>query len=355
VVLESATGIDFTDGGTNLGAGPTTWISAIGGPRRRGPATSGGEVSYGGAGGPGVIQLHVPKPLFPPGPDPSTTNIVVPLHQATARDPLELVSSPAAHLLFAGIGAVSTAQSTWISVGEADKNAAGGADLVSFLFEGLDEQGRIATTGGTVDELAPILTGQVGGPVAIAGDGVTLLLEDTALDALVNAAGMPSNDIYLRTPELLRHFALRLAGSGTSGDFDVVSASYDDNDVRLALTVDGSGGTLQEFVDATGGAAAFELIPRSFRVATGDALDSLADTAAVTIRFQATGADESGRPAADVLVDWTSDIEDFNALGAGDLSFFRFRVEFDLDVNGVGVAAEIEPVSLEFLRVPFQF
>ena len=74
-VVLSAPRIDFSDGGT--GSGARTFLSAVGGPRVTGPPTTGGNVSFGGAGGRGVIQLHVPDPLLPPSTLP-TAQIVLP-------------------------------------------------------------------------------------------------------------------------------------------------------------------------------------------------------------------------------------------------------------------------------------
>ncbi|MSR62252.1 MAG: hypothetical protein EXS08_07395 [Planctomycetes bacterium] len=104
VVLESASAVDFTDGGTNLGAPPRDWISAKGQPKKTGPLSDVNaccrSYSNGGAGGPGVVQLHVPNPVAPPGTNPARTDIVVPTAVATARFPLDLVASPSAVALF---------------------------------------------------------------------------------------------------------------------------------------------------------------------------------------------------------------------------------------------------------------
>ena len=56
--------------------------------------------SNGGAGGPGVVQLHVPNPVAAPGTNPARTDIVVPTAVATARFPLDQVASPSAVALF---------------------------------------------------------------------------------------------------------------------------------------------------------------------------------------------------------------------------------------------------------------
>jgi len=104
VVLESASQIDFTDGGANAGALPRDWITAVGKPRRPGlinfvnPCCR--AYSNGGAGGPGVIQLHVPDPIAAPGTNPDTTDIIVPASVAALSSPLDGLASPGALALF---------------------------------------------------------------------------------------------------------------------------------------------------------------------------------------------------------------------------------------------------------------
>src|SRR5262249_15168745 len=73
--LEDASVLRFTAGGVAQGAAPRDWIQAVGGPQVKGTLTP-SDVSYGGAGGPGVIQLHVPASLTPIA-DPSS-HIIVP-------------------------------------------------------------------------------------------------------------------------------------------------------------------------------------------------------------------------------------------------------------------------------------
>lgn len=90
VVLESGTQIDFSDGGHNA---PRTFVSAAGGPLVTGPPTSGGNVSFGGPGGPGLIQLHVPNPRQPAS--PALSQIVLPAVPASVED----LTSPAPWVL----------------------------------------------------------------------------------------------------------------------------------------------------------------------------------------------------------------------------------------------------------------
>jgi hypothetical protein len=104
VVLEAAGEIDFTDGGANRSAAGRDWIHALGGPRVVGvtqfnpPAVW--PLSNGGAGGPGVVQLHVREPLRAPDVIAARTDIVVPLSVAFSDNPLDGVAAPAAWALY---------------------------------------------------------------------------------------------------------------------------------------------------------------------------------------------------------------------------------------------------------------
>lgn len=104
IVLESATHIDFTDGGLNLFAQPRDWLSARGGPRVVGPTqfVNPGAVGFsnGGAGGPGVVQLHVPDPTLPVGTNPFQSQIIVPASVVALRNPLDAIASPGAIALY---------------------------------------------------------------------------------------------------------------------------------------------------------------------------------------------------------------------------------------------------------------
>lgn len=104
VVLESATHIDFTDGGLNLFAEPRDWLSARGGARVVGPTQflnpGVAGFSNGGAGGPGVVQLHVPDPTLPVGTNPAQAQIIVPASVVALRNPLDALASPGAIALY---------------------------------------------------------------------------------------------------------------------------------------------------------------------------------------------------------------------------------------------------------------
>ncbi len=367
VILESATQIDFTDGGGDLVA---EYVSARGG--LGGPGKSPEGWSTGGNGGPGVIQLHVPEadPAQAVGFGPGAA-IRLP---ASATD-LSDVTAPAGVVLIPTFGARSKARSRWIPLGAAAELPTGGAGAVFFRFDGTDpddqstDAGKVAAPDGVVAELAtllpdPVLAPEFLGDAAPApfvdADGFTLVLSKPSVQALIDAATGPSDDVYLRNPALLKSFALRLHGPAAERDFDVASATYDDGASVLRITVDPAGGSLEAFVLGQGGPAAvdYELRPRYFRVRTGVVRDSLPSTAFVRVLFQAATAGPDGLPDEDdPVVDWTADPTAFNAVPPGVLSFFRVEVEFDLDppAGGAGLTVDTEPVSLEFLRLPFRF
>ncbi len=369
VILETAAFIDFTDGGAAVSTPPRDWISATGGPSVIGPTVVADGVSVGGAGGPGVIQLHVPDPITAPSSVLGASDIIVPTG-ALGPNPIDAVTSPAGIVLVPSYSAHSLARSEWISLGGAEQNPGGAPpSLVQFLFRGTEttpgpDEGKILVTGEEVRELDPLLDEDLegNGNLTILADRVTLRISGTSLDPFGLPIAGISSDLYLRTPSLLEDFVLRLSVATESQDFRVVSAVYSEGgapagDEALSLTVAEDQGDLQDFVTANTalGTIHYQLIPRFFRVVTGGVEGSLPSTAFVRVRFQGAQDDGTGAPdTANLLVDWTGDISEFNSLGQGELQFFRFEVEFDLGAAGP-VTGDTQPITLDFLRIPFIF
>jgi len=377
VILESATLVDFTDGGTNLDPDSRDVIIAGGPVRKSGPL---GDVdgccklnSNGGPGGPGVIQIHVPDPISPPSDMiASGADIIVPTHALALGTPLDEVTSPPAYVMIPTFGARSKVRSKWISIGGADQRPGGSVGLVQFLFDGIEtsgpDAGKIRTAGSAVVSLDPLvseaaLTSSTN--VRILADGFTVEFKGGALDAIrAGSTNGISNDIYLRTPSLLNGCAIRMQVGVTPNleDFDIASAVYDEGtatpgDEALRVAVTTERGRLDAFNPGNqNGTTALHLIPRFFRAITNGLSDSIPTTAFVKLRFQATGQNVSGAPDdLSPLLDWTSDISEFNALPAGALKFFRYEVEFDLDAAAQGVTSDTEPVVLDYLKIPFVF
>jgi hypothetical protein len=365
VILETAALVDFTGGGRALDARPREALLACGPPRR-----TENPFSNGGAGGSGVIQIHVPDPRGRPGSEPPA-DVLVPRDALAAADVLDQVTSPPAFVLVPSFGKRSRVRSKWISIGGADQKPDGSEALVRFLFEGTDrESGGILRDGERVSALAPLVADDDlarSESARILADGFTLELTGAALEALrTGSTSGVSNDLYLRTPALLEGCAVRMRVVGADPDsfedFPVAGARYDEGapgarDERLLLTVGAERGPLSAFnPDGESGPTGLQLLPRFFHVLTNGVPDALPATAFVSVRFQAAAENRAGAPEdAAPLVDWTADITRFNALPAGALQFFRFEVEFDLDLEDRGIGADTEPVTLDFLRIPFVF
>lgn len=359
VVLETGSFVDFTDGGSPVPV-LRDWISARGGPRVQGPALNPPQdFSFGGAGGAGVIQLHVPDSLTAPGPIPGATDIVLP---PQALGSIDAVTSPAALVLIPAFGAHSQARSKWISIGKADQKPNGIPTLVQFLFQGIVTSGGVTLNEGKVvvsdedgdgemDEvqpLAPLLDEDLEG-----NPDVQLLADRLTLRIASAPTRFPgTNDLYLRNAALLEGFILELSVATESKRFVVSASSYDNDGQSLDVTAAESDGDLRDFIDENTGLGVihFRLIPRFFRVVTNGVEDSLPLNTYVRILFQGAADDGTGSPGAVPLVDWTGDITKFNT--QPDLQFFRFNVEFDL---GPQISADTQAISLDFLRIPFVF
>ena len=374
VVLESATLVDFTGGGSAVGQPSLDHVQAGGPPRKTGRLDYVDECcraySNGGAGGAGVIQLHVPDSISPPSDDPGDTDVVVPTAALALSDPLDAVTSPPAYVLIPTFGARSKARSKWISIGGADQKPDGSEGLVRFLFDGIQtsgpDAGKIRTLGSTVVDgtaLLSIADLSLSVDAHLLPDGLTLELTGAALVQLrAGTTSGVSNDVYLRTPALLQDCAVRLAvvSRPTSlEDFDIAGAAYDEGtptagDEVLRVTITSERGRLDAF--NPGGATSLRLMPRFFQVVTSGLPDFLPTTAFVRVQFQAAADNGIGEPdEQNPLVDWTADIARFNALPAGALQFFRYEVEFDLDAAAQGITGDTQAVTLDFLKIPFVF
>ncbi len=363
VMLESAVRVDLASAVPGLN--PRVHIDVRGGPRTTG-LLSGvpNATSWGGGGGPGIIQLHVPS-IRPPSDDPLTSNIIVPTESLLDEDPFEQVTSTTALQMIPTFGARSKARSRWIPLGGASFDASGVPRMIEFLFGGVEtapgmNEGKILTTGGRVVELTSLIGPEPIGTAtaSILADESTLRIEGASLDPLRNGTlGGVSTDLYLRTPALLRNFSIRLADpleSTNALTFDVLSASYDGSTDALDILANEPGVTMAAFV----GAASMEvsLIPRFFRVRSGGDPDLVPDGTFVRVTFEGAARDAFGLvDEANLVVPRTADLSRFNAVQPGALEFFRFEVEFDLDAAGTGLSRETEPISLDFVRLPFRF
>lgn len=320
----------------------------------------GATICAGGDGGPGIVQLHAPTladiltpstigeniyKIVKPPPVGSFPAVGVPSY-STINDP------PAWDQLVPAFGRKSEAVSKWIALGSASVDPASSLpDAVRFLFAGTGGSGDVLTigsgAGATVADLPPIFAGAISGsplqPPYVAADARTLVLDGTTLP----------DDLYLRTPALLRRFSLELTHGARTTEFEVGSATYDASTHELRLTVSTGGMPLAVYV--AGDAVA--LSPRFFRVATDGVVDSLPASARIRIEFQATTQDLLGNPDTGASSPWRSELAalDPNVPPNPDYRFLRFRVAFDLAVDGSPLTPQTPVPSLDFVRIPFRF
>jgi len=383
VILESATQVDFTNGGDAVDAplreiilapGPVMKIGSVEDVDTCGESNlccpgNCNRNSNGGAGGAGLIQIHVPDPSKPPGTE-ATADIRVPALALAAPNVLDQFTSPPAYVMIPTFGKRSKARSTWISIGGADRKPDGSEGLVRFLFDGIDPvTGRIQSEGSTVTKRTPLVTEDAlatSDQARILSDGFTLELFGPALATIGEGttSGI-SNDVYLRTAALLHDCTVRMlipTNPANFEDFSIASAKYLEGDPLVygdeVLRVTVGGRPLTAFnPNGADGVTGFELLPRFFQVVTSGVPDLLPSTAFVSLRFQAARDNGAGAPdETNLLQDWTSDITTFNSpISRGELQYFRYEVEFNLDKDNRGIGSNTVPVTLDFLKIPFVF
>jgi hypothetical protein len=386
LVLHSAASLDLS--AIDLGLGPGATIGQITNPNnanevvqslggRRGwsmawmpnsnfttgdSRASDGNSDYmagrGGAGGNGVIQIHVPNPLediiFHPNLDPAIqANITIAgVTQYADNDALETIMRafcvPSPKVLVPVFATGSQVQSTWIDTGLALKRnpvGAGSGEFLdfadgSFSFAGVDTgTGRIDKTGNKVDGLPPVATGTTG-------------LTVSAFSAVIDSASarFGGNGFLLKNPGLLVGFDLLPAALGKPDSaFKIVAASYDSALDRISVTTLTTDGDMSSL--ASLGGATWQIRPKFFRFQFGTVRDGLPVDGYAQIEFQgddesAPGSNEpSGGPG---LTAWTTDVADL----AGK-RFFRYRITVEMSESGTTFALTDPRPILNYFKLPF--
>jgi hypothetical protein len=361
VILQSANQVVFQTSGTGKNA--LRCRGGLGGP---GEGPGQGQFSEGtgsgGDGGAGVIQVHVA----------SADDVV--FEGLADGKVLADVSAPDAFLCLPTFGRLSKARSKWLALGGAPVDATND-DLnpVLFNFDGIDsddllpdtspnpDAGEILNTGGVINDLARILAGT---PLEV--DAVARTVRVDASPLLADASTPFSNDAYIRNPNLLRFALVELANGPATARIGVANAEYDAANQELLLSLDNTGGSLNNFV---GGSTSYELIPRFIEVVTSGTSGLMPDAAAIRVRFQGARRNSLGMPEA--VGDFTADVTTFNTgflTGIDEvtgqpeifeLEFIRAEIEIDLvDANGGGNPV-LDPLAprpeIEFWRLPLVF
>lgn len=361
MILQSANQVVFQTSGSGKNALRTR--GGLGGPGE-GPAQ--GQFSEGtgsgGDGGAGVIQVHVA----------SATDLV--FEGEADGKVLGDVSAPDAFLCLPTFGRLSKARSKWLALGGASVDALNDTTIpVLFDFRGTDssdelpdtsanpDAGELLNTGGVVDDLAPLLSGT---PLEVDAVARTVRVDATAL--LSDTSTPFSNDAYLRNPSLLRFSAVDLSAGALTTRAGVASAAYDATTQELTLSLDNTGGSLNDY---TGVGVSYDLVPRFIDVVTSNTNGLLPDAAAVRVRFQGARRNSLGLPEA--VGEFTADATSFNTgflteidevtgqPSIFELEFIRAEIEIDLvDANGGGDQV-LDPLAprpeIEFWRLPLVF
>lgn len=301
----------------------------------------------GGDGGPGLVQLHVADAsgIVLPTSGTPLSSLIHPT--PVGATPLNVDVPSQWNRLVVPFGRTSRAMSKWIPLGATHVDPRGSlSGQTEFWFAGTNPStGLVQTNAGSIGDLPPILTGNLGpAPMLphVGADDRSVVFDASTLTDAVYAQGMG----------IWRRFVL-LVGSGANATrYEVASASIDSGAGTLRITVSESGAPL------AGRTGAVSVLPRFFRVQEAGGFDHLSTTNLIRIEFQAAPAGPSGGPAPSAATPWVSDITALNTTTAPantSLRFLRFRVTFDLAVGQPTVALHEPLPGLDFLSVPFRF
>ena len=376
VVLHSATGLDLS--AVDLGADPVNsppdiapLLQAIGG--RRGSVASvltpvllpGGEldgnsdfmIGRGGAGGNGVIQVHVPDPAtdiaWHPNSESAITDYIQwgnpgnPVDTDRLEEILEIISAPRPYALIPLFASKSMVQSAWVDTGLAELhlgNTNAYPDYTNALlaFAGTDTtDGSVQTTPSGFAQPGP----DIAGGSTTGGSGASVSENEVVIPAAsTRFVSSDLRDLFTREPGLLVGYDFLPDDSGAS-TFEVTSATYKKGSDTLTLTTLAADGNMLFAVNPSN--PTWSLRQKFLRVSTTNTKDRLPPTANIMIEFQGAdeafaGANSPGTPTA-----WVYDPTFI--LG---LRFFRYRVTFDMAASGVLTLSSERP-SLEYVKIPF--
>ncbi len=360
VIIQTAGRIDFTGMAQNRTAIIATGGQGAAGRNNQGGANQFGEDNIptmdacwetgansqcfgfvqgaGGDGGPGVIQLHAEGGLL---------DILLP--GGTTLD--DLASPNAQAPLIPVVGKRSRAQSDWIPLGLGGfRSMMAGFTPPTFSFGGTDPMtGLVMTNNQMVTPISP----PVLGPAMLAA-APTLPYIDPADDRTLVMDSSSLSPEQMQNPSLLKRFVVNLFQTGNPSndmDFEIVAATVDTMAGEARLTVSASGPALDSFQPL--GTVSAQVYQTFFVVETDGVVNSLPDTASITIQFEATTASVLGQPIDPVTPMFTPDITTLN--DGTDYRFLRFQVLFDIDTMTQGLGLDSPQPGLRFLRLPFAY
>ncbi len=326
----------------------------VGGTTLYGDGNSDFMAGRGGAGGNGVIQIHVPNPLTDIAWHPNLESAILSditlsgVDSYADNDNLEEVLRsfcvPTPKVLVSLYSTGSQVQSKWVDTGTAsERNPVGNpgglfldyADS-GFAFDGFDTAtGRLETDGDEVDHVAPVAYATTG----LAVNSNTAILSNASTH-------MASADHLLTNPNLLNGFDLLPAAlARPNSSFEIVAASYDSSTDKLTMTTASGDGTMTGVTNGVTGPTWY-LRPKFIRVETASTKDILPIAGYAKVEFQ--GAAEGSTPdTPGTPGSWTTDPADLD-----NLRFFRYRVTLEMADSGAFSPADPRPV-IRYINIPF--
>ena len=374
LVIHSATAIDFRQ--VDVGAAATAAevedldfgdsFTAVGG--RRGWCASyatrientnvqdgNGDlmIGRGGAGGNGVVQVHVPDPatdlLWPAAAEPGILDYIHhsdpggrPADPDRIEEVLRHFSRPQPYVLVPFFSSSSQAQSVWIDTGLAGlrQPAAGLGPFPDWADPALAFAGREA------DGWVPAVNGKVTAlPELLRASLATAAFQPELLRVSGASAVFAGLEQFLRAPAALVGYDLRPSADRPANSFEIVHAEYDPGADELLLATLPGDGAMTAAVEP---GHDWALVPKFFRVDSLGAKDGLPPSAALRIEFQ--GTDDPAVPSGIVpgANQWTADLSLLKGL-----RMVRYRVTFEIDALGQGVGPGSPRPALGYLKIPF--
>jgi len=372
LVIHSATGLDLSE--INLSEDPGTgdpvpldtivqarggrrgWCSSIVNTRGQSGVRDGNSdfmLGRGGAGGNGVIQIHVPDPGTDIKWHPDwAVRFDIYIHGGIGgthldidrvEEILDLYTTPRPYVLIPFFSSGSQIASTWIDTGLAYlRNPNGGPDddypkwANSLLqFDGIDlADGQVLKSGTRVAALPNV----VEAPAASASF--------QAFEVTVTGAAALFAPHFLRHPQVLVGYDVLPNLADPNVTFEIVAAEYDRSRDVMTLHTRSSDGAMTVFVGAS-----WAVRPKFFRIATSGVKDFLPASTEVFLEFQ--GADDPDDPATykpepGNVVAWSSDLSLLEGC-----RFLRWRMTFDIDAQDQGVGLTSPRPEVDYLKIPF--